>query len=87
MRDQDRAHVSHSSMQLHARDARQIGIKPSGHAAARLLKGVSFGYRAIESEVAPGVGNLVIVEFNDDGAAFVGFRVHEIGNVFHGYHS
>ena len=72
-------------MQLHARDAREIGIEPGGHAAARLLHGVKFGHWAIDSEVAPGVGYLIVVEFNDDGAALAGFRVHEVADEFHGY--
>ena len=87
MRDQDRAHVLIHSVQLHARDARQIGIKPGGHAASRLLHGVKFGHRAIDSEIAPRVGYLIVVELNDDGAALAGFRVHEVANEFHGCHS
>lgn len=75
------------SMLLHSRDTREIGIEPGGHAAARLLQGISFGYRAIDSEVAPGVGNLVIVEFNDNGAALAGFRMYEVAGEFHGYPS
>ena len=75
------------SMQLHARDAREIGIEPGGHAAVRLLHGVKFGHWAIDSEIAPGVGYLIAVKLNNDGAALAGFRMHKFTDVFHGYSS
>ena len=74
------------SMQLHGVMLARSGSNPAGTQRLAFCK-VSFGYRAIESEVAPGVGYLIVIELNDDGAAFAGFRVHEIANVFHGYHS
>ena len=71
------------SMQLHPRDAREIGIEPGGHAAARLLHGVKFGHWAIDSEIAPGVGYLIVVKLNNDGATLASFRMHEVADVFH----
>ena len=76
-----------SSVHLNLFNAREIGIEPSGHAAARLPHAVKFGHRAIESEIAPGVGDLIAVKLNDDGAALAGFRVYEVADVFHGYPS
>jgi hypothetical protein len=52
-------HVSYFSMLLNLFDTAEIGIEAGGHTATRLPHGVTFGYRAIESEVAPGVSNLI----------------------------